>query len=256
MAFHYLHDNYHTGVFHVKPFSYFCKFRLIDANTYSGFAFFPDIPERTKSRFLTEDEKKLAVRRLEEEGFKPSTGINRNLIKRIFKSWEFGAFVLCLVLLCNAIYGLGTPFILWLKSQPEKYSIPLVNDVGTITNAVAALSAIANSYFSDLRGNRWETIIFSASLAAFANLLLVIWDIPDGLKFFAFISIGWAEGVLPVLITWTAESLAHDLEVRAISLAAYNTIAEITSLVVPLVAWPVSKGPRFRGGYIWVSIYL
>lgn len=229
---------------------------LIYAETYSGFAFFPDIPERMTSKFLTVDEKQLAIKRLDEEGFKPSTGINRNLIKRVFKSWECGAFVLCLVLLCNAIYGLGIPFILWLKSQPDKYSIPLVNDIGTITNAVAAISAIVNSYYSDLRGNRWETVLFSASLASFANLLLVIWDIPNGLKFFAFIAIGWAEGVLPVLITWTAESLAHDFEVRAISLAAYNTIGEVTSLVVPLVAWPVSKGPRFLGGYIWVSSFL
>lgn len=163
-------------------------------------------------------------------------------------------FVFCLLLLCNAIYPLGTPFILWLKSQPDRYSIPLVDDIGTITNAVAAVSALVNAYYTDLRGKRWEPIMFSASLAVFANLLLAIWNIPNGLKFFAFIAIGWAEGVLPILIAWTAETLAGDLELRAITLATYNCLGEVTSLVVPLVAWPVSKGPRFLGGYIWVRM--
>lgn len=108
------------------------------------------------------------------------------------------------------------------------------------------------SFYSDLRGSRIEPIVLSGVLCIFANLVLAIWNIPDGLKFFAYISVGWSYGTIPVLVSWTAEGLANALEVRAIALASYNTISEVCGLVVPLVAWPVSKAPGFRGGFIWV----
>lgn len=116
------------------------------------------------------------------------------------------------------------------------------------------VSALFNSYYTDLRGKRWEPVVFGAALSIFATLVLTIWNIPNGLKFFAFIALGWAEGLIPVIVAWTAEGLAGDLEVRAITLASYNCLGEATSLVVPLVAWPVSKAPRFLGGYIWVRL--
>ncbi|KAL4886172.1 major facilitator superfamily domain-containing protein [Aspergillus karnatakaensis] len=219
-----------------------------------GFFIFPDMPERTKSRFLTEEDKALALKRLEEEGFQRSTGLSKTLFKRVLTSWRAYAFVILLIIFCQMTYCEGTPFILWLDSQPEKYSVSLVNNMGTITNAAATAGALIMCFYSDLRGSRIEPIILSGLFCVFANLVLSIWSIPDGLKFFAYISVGWSYGTIPVLIAWTAEGLAGDLEVRAIALASYNTFAEIAGLVVPLVAWPVSKAPGFRGGFVWSTV--
>lgn len=210
------------------------------------------MPERTKSRYLSEEEKNLANKRLLDEGFKPSTGLKKELFKRVLTSWRFYSFVLTLVIFCQMTYCEATPFILWLDSQPEKYPVALVNNLSTVTNGAAAAGALIMSFYSDIRGSRLEPIILAGILCIFANLVLAIWNIPAGLKFFAYISVGWSYGTIPVLITWTAEALAEDLEVRAISFATYNTVSEICGLVVPLVAWPVSKAPGFRGGFIWV----
>lgn len=210
------------------------------------------MPERTNSRFLTESDKALAIKRLEDEGFRRSTGLTKDLFKRLITNWRAYAFVSLLVIFCNMTYCEATPFILWLDSQPNKYSTALVNNISTVTNAAAAGGALIMSFYSDIRGSRLEPIILSGILCIFANLVLAIWDIPNGLKFFAYISVGWSYGTIPVLITWMAEGLAGDLEVRAISYAIYNCFGEITSLVVPLVAWPVSHAPGFRGGFIWV----
>ncbi|KAL4867469.1 hypothetical protein BDV12DRAFT_186644 [Aspergillus spectabilis] len=177
-----------------------------------------------------------------------STGLSKTLFKRVLGSWRAYAFVILLIIFCQMTYCEGTPFILWLDSQHEKYSVSLVNNMGTITNAAATAGALIMCFYSDIHGSRIEPIIFSGVLCVFANLVLSIWNIPDGLRFFAYISVGWSYGTNPVLITWTAEGLAGDLEVRAIALTSYNTFAEIAGLVVPLVAWPVSKAPGFRGG--------
>ncbi|KAH8664539.1 pantothenate transporter [Xylariales sp. PMI_506] len=219
-----------------------------------GLVFFPDVPEKTTSRWLTEEEKQLARKRLEEEGFKPSTGIDRTIFRRILKSWRFHAFVSLLVLFCNQTYASGTPFILWLDSQPGKYSVPLVNNISTVTNAAAVVCALTTSYYTDLRGKRWEPVVLAGVLCVFANLVLAIGNIPDGLRFFAYIAVGWSYGTIPVIAAWTAESLSADLEVRAIAFALYNCLGEITALVVPLVAWPVSRAPGFRGGFIWATL--
>ncbi|KAL2848425.1 major facilitator superfamily domain-containing protein [Aspergillus pseudoustus] len=218
-----------------------------------GFFIFPDMPERTQSRFLSARERSLAVSRLKEDGFTPSTGLHRTLFKRVLTTWRPYAFVLLLVIFCQQTYCQGTPFILWLNSQPEKYSVALVNNMSTITHAASTAGALLMCFYSDLRGSRLEPIILSGVLCIFANLVLTVWSVPDALKFFAYISVGWAYGTIPVLVAWTAEGLAGDLEVRAISLACYNTFSEIAGLVVPLVAWPVSKAPGFRGGFAWAT---
>ncbi|OQD61850.1 hypothetical protein PENPOL_c015G04931 [Penicillium polonicum] len=90
---------------------------------------------------------------LQEEGFKPSTGLNKTIIKRIFTSWQFYTFVLLLVIFCNMTYSEATPFILWLDSQPDKYPVALVNNLSTVTNGAAVAGALVMSFHSDIRGS-------------------------------------------------------------------------------------------------------
>ena len=152
--------------------------------------------------------------------------------------------------------------VIWRTAKPlhsffglihNQTSIPSHYNLSTVTNGAGAAGALIMCFYSDIRGYRTEPVILSG-ISCILNLVLSIWNIPDGLKFFAYISVGWSYGMIPVLIAWTAQGLAGDLEVRALTLACYNCLVEITSLVVPLVAWPVSKAPGFRGGFIWVCL--
>jgi ACS family pantothenate transporter-like MFS transporter len=76
---------------------------------------------------------------------------------------------------------------------------------------------------------------------------------PKGLKFFTYISIGCTYGSIPVLVAWTAEVLAGNLGVRAISLASYDMFSEIVGLALPLVAQPVGKAPGSGGRFSWAT---
>lgn len=157
------------------------------------------------------------------------------------------------VIFFTCLYGYNTPFLLWLKSQPEKYSIPTVDNLGTVSSAVGVVSAIVVSYYTDLTGSRWPVAAIAGVVCLFSNIVLAVWDIPYGLKFFAYIALGAAHGCGPLLVTWTAEALAGDPETRSIVFAVQNTLGEVAGLVVPLVAWQVSHSPTFHGGFIWVS---
>ncbi|CAK7231195.1 hypothetical protein SCUCBS95973_007829 [Sporothrix curviconia] len=173
-----------------------------------GIVFFPDMPERTKSRWLTEAEKKLAVKRLQEEGFAPPPTC--------------------------------TPSRSSTTSAPSPTPAPRVSALVT--------------YYTDLRGKRWEPMVLAGVLCVFANIVLAVGNVLNGLKFFAYIAVVLSSGLIPVLVCWTAEGFASDLEARAVTLASYNCLGAVTGLVVPLVAWPVSKAPGFRGGFIWATL--
>lgn len=171
----------------------------------------------------------------------------------MLKRWDFYFYVPLTVIFFTCLYGYNTPFLLWLKSQHGKYSIPTVNNLGTVSSAVSIVSAIAVSYYTDLTGSRWEAAILAGIVCLFSNIVLAVWDVPYGLKFYAYIALGAAHGVGPLLVTWTAEALAGDLETRSIVFAVQNTFGEVAGLVVPLVAWQVSHSPSFKGGFIWAA---
>ncbi len=221
----------------------------------SGFTFFPDVPERTKTRWLTDAEKELARKRIEPDGFKASIGLNRTLWKRLFKNWRMYSFVLLGLSLSNSIYGSGLPYTLWLKSQPQKYGTAMVNNLSTVSSAVTIVSAFIVAFCIDFRGKRYEPALVFAVVLIFANIVLTVWDVPYGLHFFAYLALGAAVGIFPVVSTWIADAFSEDAEARAIVYAVRNTLGEVCSLVVPLVGWPVSHAPGFKGGFIWVSFY-
>jgi hypothetical protein len=80
----------------------------------------------------------------------PSQGVNLGLFRRCLKRLDFYIFVPLTVIFFTCLYGYNTPYILWLKSQPAKYSILTVNNLGTVSSAVAVVSAITVLYYTDL----------------------------------------------------------------------------------------------------------
>lgn len=85
-------------------------------------------------------------------------------------------------------------------------------------------------------------------------MLLLVWNLSDGVKFFAFIGLGVANGPTNLIVPWLAEAFSHVLEARSAAIAILNVGWVVINLVVPLVAWPTSASPQFKGGYIWSVI--
>ncbi|KAK7203713.1 pantothenate transporter [Myxozyma melibiosi] len=218
-----------------------------------GVLFCPNVPDRCTSRWLSEREKKLAVDRLLRDGFAKTRGVDRSLFMRIFGNWRIYVLFVVGNLYWMTPYPSSTPFALWLDSQP-KYSKPMVNNLSTITYAAQIVSNLACGWYSDYRQNRWETMGYGGVLILISNVILLVWKVSDGAKFFAFIALGVANGPTNLIIPWLAEFMSHDLEARSTSIAIVNVGWVVINLVVPLVAFPTSKAPRYLGGYIFMVI--
>lgn len=224
-----------------------------------GVFFCPNVPDRCTSRWLTAREKDLACSRLQEDGFGKTRGVDRTLIKRIFGNWRIYVFWLLANMYWMTPYPSGTPFTLWLKADvyPTKSShdISMVDNVGTVTQAISIVSYLITGFYSDWRQNRWETIAYAGVLLLISNVILLVWDVPMGAKWFAFIANGFANGPTNLVIPWLAETYAHDLEARSAAIAICNVGWVVINLIVPLVAWPTVSAPTYKGGYIWSVIW-
>ncbi|KAK9479608.1 major facilitator superfamily domain-containing protein [Lipomyces japonicus] len=219
-----------------------------------GVIFCPNVPDRTKSRFLTAREKELCVERLLKDGFAKTRGVDRQLLKRLFGDWRIYVFFIIANLYWMTFYPSGTPYTLWL-SKLDKYSIPMINNLSTITQAATVVSTLLFGFYSDWRKSRAEPIFISGILILVCNVMLLVWHIPDGAKFFAFIMLGVASGPTNLVIPWLAETYSHDLEARSTSIAVCNVGWVVINLVVPLVAWPTKSAPRYFGGYVWSVVW-
>ncbi|KAK9483977.1 major facilitator superfamily domain-containing protein [Lipomyces starkeyi] len=222
-----------------------------------GMVFFPDVPEKTTSRWFTEKEKIMAFERLQADGFERSKGLSRALVGRVLKSWQFYTFVVMGNLFWLAPYAAaGTPpFLLWIQglkdsSGASKYSESAINDIGTATSVVSIPSALITAIYSDWRRNRWEMMLFAGLLMLIGNVLLLVWNVSFGTLFAAFMLLGIANGPGNLVVVWAAETFAHDLEARAITLATINATNCMLYLVVPLGAWQTKDAPRYFAGYV------
>lgn len=78
--------------------------------------------------------------------------------------------------------------------------ISLVGDLSTITYAGSIISGLLVAFYSDIRGNRWEMLLECDLFLVVANIILMVWNVPVGAKFFAFMALGVAQEVLPICV--------------------------------------------------------
>lgn len=215
-----------------------------------GVIFYPNVPTNCHSRFLTEREKELAQVRLLKEGFAPSRGISKDLVWRSASAWQTWCFFFLAGLFWLTPYPSTTPFLLWLGDTSTDKAF--VNNASTITYAISIFAAMFFAFYSDWRGKRWDSMLGSGIAVLMCNIMLLVWDISKGAKYFAFILLGFTQGPINVVMAWFAESLAHDLEVRSVSFAFVNISYCLAQLILPLCVWQTKDAPRFKAGYIFV----
>lgn len=94
----------------------------------------------------------------------------------------------------------------------------------------------------------------STFLGGFAALVLAIWNIPDGLKWFAFLLQRAAVPYGPLSMSWANEICGADAEERAVVIGIMNSLGYAFNAWVPLLTYPQVDAPMFRKGFIYTTI--
>lgn len=107
---------------------------------------------------------------------------------------------------------------------------------------------------SDAIRHRARIMSISTFLGGFAALVLAIWHIPDGLKWFAFLLQKASVPYGPLSMSWANEICGRDAEERAVVIGVMNSLGYAFNAWVPLLTYPQVDAPQFRKGFIYTTV--
>ena len=215
-----------------------------------GFVFLPGTPDAPSMRFLTQDEVDLARARLAADLKQPPRPFTFPLLRTVLTGWHFWLLVIFAFFFSQADgVSSNSGLALWLKARGN--SVESINTITTVSPAVTIVSSLAFGILDDAYSLRTFLITVTGAMNAFAGIVLAVWNIPDGLKFFAFFLAGTADAIAAIIYSWANEICAGDAEERAIVIAAMNTIGNTFGAWIPLFVWRTTDAPRYLIGNCW-----
>ncbi|KAI8656179.1 MFS domain-containing protein [Fusarium keratoplasticum] len=215
-----------------------------------GFVALPSHPNKCKPGILTEREIQLARERMTSEHREPPKPLTIPVIRNVLSGWHFWVLVSFAFFFSQAD-GVSSQsgLALWLKA--EGYGVESINTITTVSPAVTIVSSIICGILSDAYDAKVSLIAGTAFLNIFASIVLAVWHVPTGLKFFAFFLAGSADGIAAVIYAWANEICAGNAEERAIVISSMNTIGNTFGAWLPLFVWKTVDAPRYLIGYNW-----
>ncbi|KAL4950731.1 major facilitator superfamily domain-containing protein [Aspergillus filifer] len=217
-----------------------------------GFIVLPDVPEISNPWYLTKEEVKLSVKRMELEGRQKRGPYTKAKLKKIFTSWHI-YFLTVLYITFNNASGAQPIFQLYLKASTDPvYSVGQINAYPTTTYAVQVFTTLCYAWLSDsvLGGRRWPPILFGAVANIICYASLAVWDIPTGWKWFCYIACGAGFGLSGLCMSWAHEICSGDNEERALVIGSMNEMAYVFQAWLPQVVWQQVDAPKYRKGFI------
>ncbi|KZT53557.1 major facilitator superfamily transporter [Calocera cornea HHB12733] len=213
-----------------------------------GFTFFPGLPASKRPWYMTEEEHQLAKDRLPKD-HKQAGPLNLDVVKRTLSKPLWYICVAIYVGLIQSSYWTGY-MALWLKAEAPRYTVQMINILPTFVNLLAAASSWLGTTFAAIVPT-WIMMTGANGLVLFATIVLTVWHVPDGLKFFAFyIGGGVGAGMIsPILYSWVNVTARGDPEARALIMGSMMTAGYCTYIWVPLFTFPTVEAPTFPHGY-------
>ncbi|EXJ80756.1 hypothetical protein A1O3_07040 [Capronia epimyces CBS 606.96] len=218
------------------------------------YIFFPDTPQTTKAFYLTEDEKKLAVTRLDTPATEHGHGtVDRTIFKRVLGSWEiYGLCFIwtmgsnCEMFSSNAILSL---YLKWTKD----YSVELVNYMPMAVSAVGIVCTIVLGWYSDFTRRSWHVGVLTSCTAIITGAIML--NPPnDVARMFALYLNGIQYSNQTVMFAWANRLIIDDAPKRSIVLAAMNTVAVMFYTFWSISFYAADQAPKWRRGSIAMMV--
>ncbi|EAT82334.1 hypothetical protein SNOG_09999 [Parastagonospora nodorum SN15] len=224
-----------------------------------GFLAFPDLPETTKVKYLSEAEKKLSLSRLPP---KKKDGHNiawRSLLKaRLHEADHLRprkASLWCPP--CSKPLPIQGMLLLWAQVQQALASrrLPSIHTRLGI-QAVAIVSQIVAGAYIDHTNHRLPAVLFAAAMQVITASLLLVRDMSDAGIFVAHYLSGTSFIVNPVMYGWASNicQKTGDDAVRAVVLYAMAMGGLLLYTFWGIVMYPATDVPYWRKGSITMLV--
>lgn len=234
-----------------------------------GIYMLPGTPDNCYSIWLSDDEIRLLRRKLKKNHTAGSptnhakSFFDLKLWKEIFSSWQIYVLSLWNIFCwCNS-NGASGAYVLWLKSLKKldsatgnlvsRFGAGQLQDFTALTPGLGLLWLILICGGADLFKSRWGAIIISQVFNVVGNIILAVWDVPEGAKWFAWCLqyFGWA--MAPVLYSWQNDICRRDSRKRVVVLVTMNILAQTTTVWTSVLVWKTVEAPRYLKGYSFTA---
>ncbi|KAJ0124822.1 pantothenate transporter liz1 [Diaporthe amygdali] len=222
-----------------------------------GFFFFPDTPETTQARWLSAEERELALQRLP---LKSKDGHNidpLSLAKRVFTSPAL--YILCLwAVITGALeaYVVQSLFLLWMKFHSDVFTQAQINTYPLGVQAVGIVSNFLAAVHVDATGKRVPMGALACLLQLVSAVMLMVPTLPFAGTFFAYYLSGTSYMVNPVSYGWASiiTQRGGDDAVRSVILYAMNACSTCLYTFWGIALYPASDAPYWKKGNIAMII--
>ncbi|CEP25144.1 liz1 [Cyberlindnera jadinii] len=213
--------------------------------TIYGIIVFPGTPNHIeKHAILGHDDLVFARRRLKEHKVVQSKSWDAATFKKIIFSWEF--ILLPFLWIVHHQITYSSAFSLYLKS--EGYSVADRNNIPTVSAAIGSVSMLLVPTLCDVYG-RFNITMVCFIIEYFSNIILIVWNVPQGLKFVGFfLSTVWY-GLAPSWYSWAAIICKDSAEKKGLILALMHSYSYATQAWTIPLQWNLKHSPRFLMGW-------
>lgn len=220
-----------------------------------GYVLWPGTPLKPNKLLLNDRDIEIATQRLRRAGHLDNQGLldnpdlNWTLIKKIFRNWKIWTLTLWDVTFwATGLHVSGGTYLLWINSL-KRYNVQKVNNLGSTAPAIGIFYLFLFCFASDMFLGRAWALSLSYGWNLIGVLILVIWNVPESAKWFAYNTTYAATVISPVFHGWANDILKHNAAERAFVLVFMNCIAQANSAWIALVIFPTVEAPRFVKGF-------
>ncbi|ERS96086.1 hypothetical protein HMPREF1624_07622 [Sporothrix schenckii ATCC 58251] len=219
-----------------------------------GYVVFPGVPDSPRPFHLTDADIVLAKQRLTRFKVRRPGPLGLDVFKRSLQRWHIWVFVFCYICMICSSYPISY-MNLWLKA--EGYSVVQVNRLPTVTYAINIVASWLGTTLAAIYPS-WILYTIVETCCVFSTICMIVWDIPTGLKFFAWYLFGVAGCASPILYSAVNTIVRDDSEERALILGSMMTVGYSFNIWVPLLVFPTAGpygAPRWRKGWPFILVF-
>lgn len=183
---------------------------------------FPDPPSSSRARYLTAEERQLAISRLPRI-MRERGQIGWSIIRRCLSTWYWWAFYLIWVAASNTeMFPTNAVMNIWLKSLGE-YGVEPVNHIPTAISGVGIVATLVPGWYSDRSKSRWHVGILSFTAVTTGAIMLN--PISRGANLSPLFLNGCQYASQTVMFAWANELCRRDDAKRSIIIASMQTFS-------------------------------
>ncbi|PBL01328.1 major facilitator superfamily transporter [Armillaria gallica] len=232
-----------------------------------GFFLLPDFPNKPNPRafWFNKGHAAMAMERLERHHRAEPKKVTWASIKRSATNWVIYFITILYVATVLASYGY-VYFNLWLKSlkNPDGTSRWGVSEINAIPIGGQAIQVAFDwiwALLSDWLKTRHWLIILQGIIGLIPCIIMTVWNVPDGAKYFSYFISFVALGTAPLIFAWVSDLIPQDPEQRTlvvgVAVAVYYAISAWSQVLV----WPASQAPHYKYGWqvslgLWILVII